>query len=150
MKQRFEINREEDTILLAEKVAPLLTKGQLIALYGDLGTGKTFFTRYICRALGVGDLVTSPSFVLLNQYEASQFMIYHLDLYRLYSVEDVLSLGLDDFIEEGVTFIEWPLLAESYFNRGTIKFFFLYEKGERSVTIEADEQTIEKINRAIN
>lgn len=146
MVKKYSIDREQDTIRLAGRVAPLLGKGVVWALYGELGTGKTFFTRHLCQSLGVDEPVTSPSFVLINQYEAPQFTIYHVDLYRLQSEEEVWSLGLEEIIEEGAVVIEWPQLAERLFNEQTIRFYFEYERGTRSVSIEGDEHILQQID----
>ncbi len=138
MVKTYSINQENDTIKLAERLAPWLKKGDVLALYGDLGSGKTFFTRYLCKSLGVVDLVTSPSFVLINQYESPIFDIYHVDLYRLHDEGDVWGLGLDELIEQGLMIIEWPLLAETLFGERTIKINFQFIKGERTLTLEGD------------
>ncbi|MBW6515288.1 MAG: tRNA (adenosine(37)-N6)-threonylcarbamoyltransferase complex ATPase subunit type 1 TsaE [Candidatus Cloacimonetes bacterium] len=146
MMKAFNIDREEDTIKLAERISPFIKRGDIIALYGDLGTGKTFFTRYLCKALGVKELVTSPSFVLINQYEATEFKINHIDLFRLHNENDVLGLGIDDILEDGVTVIEWPLLAELFFNERTIKVYFQYSLEGRSAIIESNKEFLADIS----
>ncbi len=148
MIRTYSIDREEDTIRLAESLAPLLKRGDLLALYGDLGTGKTFFTRHLCQALGVVEPVTSPSFVLVNEYEARQFVIYHVDLYRLKSESEVWGLGIDELIEDGITIVEWPHLTERLFTDRTLILTFRYTSKERSLTIEADESILKKIDRS--
>lgn len=145
MKRTYNIDREEDTISIARKIAPHIRKGDILALSGELGSGKTFFTRYLCDALGVGEPVTSPSFVLMNQYEAPDFIIYHIDLFRLQTEEDVLSLGLDEIMEDGVTIIEWPGLAEKMFTSRVRRLSFNLTPKERSLTLETDENFLQGI-----
>lgn len=111
------------TKALAEKVAPRLRAGDLVRLDGDLGAGKTFFTRALLRALGVGEetAVTSPTFVLVTEYPCRVGTVLHADLYRLREggprsqgfVEDVLGLGLRERRDEGaVLVVEWGDGAE--------------------------------------
>ena len=146
MVKVFSINLEQETAHLAEKIAPLIKKGDILALYGDLGSGKTFFTRQLCRALGVAELVTSPSFVLINQYHSPHVNIYHIDLYRLHDENDLWGLGIEEYLEDGLTIIEWPDLAEPLLNSQTIRFYFAYSAMGRSVRIEASEQLLAEIN----
>jgi tRNA threonylcarbamoyl adenosine modification protein YjeE len=144
--KKYIINSEQETIRLAEQVAPLVKKGDILALYGNLGSGKTFFTRSLCGALGSNDHVTSPSFVLINQYDAPDKRINHIDLYRLHTEEDLVGLGLEEFLESGITIIEWPELAERLLKGRVIRFKFVYGKGERSVSIEADTDFLSQID----
>ena len=146
MVREFAIDLEQETTQLAEQIAPLIKKGDILALYGDLGSGKTFFTRQLCRVLGVADLVTSPSFVLINQYQSPHFNIYHIDLYRLHDENDLWGLGIDEFIEDGVTIIEWPELAEPLLNKQVIKLYFEYTVRGRRVKIESNEALLSEIN----
>lgn len=140
MNKTYPIDKEQDTILLAERIAPFLRKGDVLALYGDLGSGKTFFTNHLCKALGVTETVTSPSFVLMNQYEAPHFTIYHIDLYRMQDEREVWGLGLEEFLEEGLTIIEWPQIAESLLVNTALRLTFLYSKGSRTVTLETKKE----------
>ncbi|MFO8144397.1 MAG: tRNA (adenosine(37)-N6)-threonylcarbamoyltransferase complex ATPase subunit type 1 TsaE, partial [Candidatus Syntrophosphaera sp.] len=111
MNKTIELRTQQDTRDLAAFIAPLLQPGDVICLYGDLGSGKTFFAAALGRELGVPEFLDSPSFVLLKEYQAKNFPLYHLDLYRLKNGEDLHDLGLFDFLENGVTLIEWPELA---------------------------------------
>ncbi len=109
----LQLDTPQATVGLAEYLAPLLQAGDIICLDGELGSGKTFFAAALGRALGVPEDLDSPSFVLLKEYQAARFPLYHLDLYRLHSPSELLDLGLFDFLESGVTLIEWPRLALS-------------------------------------
>ena len=100
----------EDTLKLGERWAALLQPGDVIALHGDLGAGKTQLVKGIARGLQISDRVQSPSFALLNGYLTGRIPLHHLDLYRLQSPADIIGAGLEDYLfrPEGVAVIEWP------------------------------------------
>ncbi|GAB7387810.1 tRNA (adenosine(37)-N6)-threonylcarbamoyltransferase complex ATPase subunit type 1 TsaE [Bacillaceae bacterium] len=107
MKKYVWISRSsEETQRLAEKMAPLLQPGDVIALEGDLGAGKTTFTQGLARGLGITQVVNSPTFTLIKEY-AGRIPLYHMDVYRL--EEEGEDLGFDEyFYGDGVTVVEWP------------------------------------------
>ena len=90
-----------------------MQRGDVVALLGELGTGKTLFVRGICEAFRAQERVSSPSFVILNRYEGKdqsdrELLIYHLDLYRVKSLDEIYDLGYEEFFYgEGITLIEW-------------------------------------------
>ncbi|MEE0914640.1 MAG: tRNA (adenosine(37)-N6)-threonylcarbamoyltransferase complex ATPase subunit type 1 TsaE [Ruminococcus sp.] len=96
----------EDTERIGALVAEKLTGNEVIALFGGLGMGKTAFTRGFSSALGVKDGVSSPTFALVNEYHG-KFNIYHFDMYRVNTWEDLYSTGFFDYIDNGVLVIEW-------------------------------------------
>lgn len=97
----------DDTRALAAELAPLTRPGDLILLEGGLGAGKTAFVQGFARGLGVDEVVTSPTFVLVRTYQGRLPMV-HLDVYRLDRVQELLDLGIADILDEdGVTLIEW-------------------------------------------
>jgi tRNA threonylcarbamoyladenosine biosynthesis protein TsaE len=95
----------EETELLGERLAPALRPGDVLALTGPLGSGKTCFVRGLARGLGVTGRVRSPSFTLIHEYGGHP-RLFHLDLYRLTTAE-ADALGLDEFLEQGVLAVEW-------------------------------------------
>lgn len=99
---------EENTKLLAEKIAKVVKKGDIFALYGTLGAGKSTFSRYFIRCLNGADEVPSPTFTLVQTYETSDFDIYHYDMYRLKSPEEAYELDIEEAFYNGVSLIEWP------------------------------------------
>lgn len=108
MKQLIATTLDE-TQKIAEAFTSLVRKGDIIALQGTLGAGKTAFTRFfIQKATHSAQDVPSPTFTLLQIYEADELPIYHFDLYRLEKPEDVFELGIEDTFAQGVNFIEWP------------------------------------------
>lgn len=136
------LNTEQDTRDLAVFIVPLLRPGDVICLWGDLGSGKTFFTRALAAALGITELVDSPSFVLLKEYTGGKFPLFHLDLYRLKNAADFLDLGITDLIDSGVTLIEWPELAAQYLPQRILNLSlrFSYQGRQRSVEIVAKDR----------
>ena len=105
----FEITTLEQTQKLAQSLASLLQVGDIVALYGTLGVGKTAFTRFLIQFLcGEQEDVPSPTFTLLQTYDTDDFSIYHYDLYRLKQPDEVFELGIEDAFYDGVSLIEWP------------------------------------------
>src|SRR6266498_314626 len=107
MRLELTAGAPEDTIAVGEAVASLLREGDVIALTGELGAGKTTFVRGAARAPWFEGAVASPTFTLVREYQG-RVRIYHVDLYRLERVQDVLDLGLDEMVDEGgVLLVEW-------------------------------------------
>jgi len=140
MKKCIELKTEQDTADLAAYIAPLLKSGDVLCLYGELGTGKTFFTKQIGKMLFIEDEISSPSFVLLNEYKTGKFPLYHVDLYRLKDESELLDLGLLDMIESGITVIEWPELAENFLPYRTLSLYFHFDGKKRWVNIIPDKE----------
>lgn len=98
----------EETYALAKQIASTLKGGEVILLSGDLGAGKTTFTKGLAKALGIDDEVTSPTFTILNVYEDGRLKLNHLDMYRVESADELAELGIEDcFDDDSVTVIEW-------------------------------------------
>ncbi len=96
----------EYTESIGRKIASVLKGKEMIALFGDLGAGKTAFTRGLCSGLGIDDGVSSPTFAIVNAYEG-KFPVYHFDMYRITSADDLFAVGYYDYIGTGVIVIEW-------------------------------------------
>ena len=111
--QRWHTKNPEETQEIGRRVAMELKRGSVVAFSGDLGAGKTCMIQGLCRALGVEGYVTSPTFILINEYtgrlRGEAIGIYHFDLYRLGSADELEDLGADEyFCGQGICLIEWP------------------------------------------
>lgn len=105
----YDTASDQETIHLGQELGKVLKEGDVIALVGDLGSGKTWFTKGLALGLGVSPdtIITSPSFALINEYEG-RHTLFHLDIYRLESLGDFLSAGLEEyFYRDGVVVMEW-------------------------------------------
>ena len=96
----------EETEKVAQKLASALKGNEVIAFFGGLGMGKTAFTRGLCSALDFNDGVQSPTFSLVNQYNG-KYTVYHFDMYRINTYDDLYSTGFFDYLDTGVLVIEW-------------------------------------------
>jgi len=99
---------ETATAELGARIAHALAPGDVVALSGELGAGKTALSRAILRALGVAGHVPSPTFTLVQAYETPGLTVHHFDLYRIEDTKELTELGLDDALDEGAALIEWP------------------------------------------
>jgi len=138
MKQGgFTLDRLE---LLAEAIAEILDPGDIICLTGDLGAGKTTFSQAICKALGVTDYVTSPTFSIMNAY-GGKFPVYHFDVYRIDDPDEMIEIGLDDFLfGHGICLIEWAGKIESMIPKEAIWVHLSVEDiYTRSIEIKSDK-----------
>lgn len=113
---KFETTSYEQTERFGEELAKSLKEGDIIAMDGDLGAGKTCMTRGIARGLGVTSHVSSPTFTLVNEYEGGRLMLYHFDTYRLEGEDDFIASGLDEYFGKGVCVIEWSEVIEGLLN----------------------------------
>jgi tRNA threonylcarbamoyladenosine biosynthesis protein TsaE len=97
-----------DTESLGERFGRAAKRGLVIALSGDLGAGKTQFVRGLARGLGISGRVHSPTFTLVNEYGGGRLKLFHLDLYRLETAEQILSAGIEEYLSpDGVSVVEW-------------------------------------------
>lgn len=112
----------------------------VFTLYGKMGAGKTTFIKALCQELGVEDVVTSPTFAVINEYRSdiAGELIYHFDFYRIKKLEEVYDMGYEDYFYSGaLCFIEWPELVEELLPGNTIKVTIEeLEDGSRKLTME--------------
>ncbi len=122
--RKFISESEDATRKFGEKLAAKLNVFDVAALYGELGSGKTQLIKGICSSLGVKDVVNSPTFVIVNEYTSSSGKkIFHFDLYRMKSTDEVLDMGFEDYLNKGLVLIEWPELVENLLPDNTRKIF---------------------------
>ena len=101
-------NAPEETEALGEELGKLLRSGTVLAYLGDLGAGKTAFTRGLARGLGCRETVTSPTYTIVNEYLGGRLPLFHFDMYRLTSSDDLWDIGWEDYLDrQGVCAVEW-------------------------------------------
>ena len=105
---QFITNAPRETEELAKKLAGILKPGTVIAYRGDLGAGKTAFTRGVACGLGAKESVTSPTYTIVNEYLSGKYPLFHFDMYRLASSDDLFDIGWEDYLERGgICAVEW-------------------------------------------
>ena len=110
---RIEIKKQDNLREAARQFIEQMGDSHVFAFYGKMGAGKTTFIKAICEELGVEDVITSPTFAIINEYESPDTTIYHFDFYRIKKLEEVYDMGYEDyFYSGGLCFIEWPELIE--------------------------------------
>ena len=123
----------------AKEFIAAMGENTVFALYGKMGAGKTTFVKAVCEELGVTDVITSPTFAIVNEYrsEDTAELIYHFDFYRINKLEEVYDMGYEDYFYSGaLCFIEWPELVEELLPGNTIKVSIEEQKdGPRTVTL---------------
>jgi len=152
MKERcvtYDTASDQETIHLGQKLGEALKRGDIIALVGELGSGKTWFTKGLALGSGVSPdtIVTSPSFALINEYEG-RYTFFHMDVYRLETLSDFLAAGLDEyFYQDGVVAMEWadrwPEVLPEW--RVKVEFVILNSSSRRVILSGYDPRAIEII-----
>ena len=103
----------DETQALGQKLASRLAPGDVIAYFGDLGAGKTAFTRGLAQGLGITDPVTSPTYTIVNEYLSGRIPLFHFDMYRLSSSDELFDIGWEDYLSRGgVCAVEWSEIVE--------------------------------------
>jgi tRNA threonylcarbamoyladenosine biosynthesis protein TsaE len=129
--EEIETRDAEETRALGERLGHQLSRGDVVALMGDLGSGKTTLAQGICRGLGVIGVVNSPSFTIVNEYRG-RHPVYHLDCYRLEGRDDLLGLGYEEyFYGDGVCLIEWAEKAAELLPARRIEVHLERQRGNR-------------------
>lgn len=134
----IKINNLNEISAAAKQFAAQIKKGDVYAFYGNMGAGKTTFIKAVCETLGVDDVVTSPTFAIVNEYTSTLLSapVYHFDFYRIKKLEEVYDMGYEDyFYGNGVCMIEWPELVEDLLPEDVIKV---------NITVEEDGTRIVK------
>lgn len=133
----YKTNSSEQTEALGEALGRSLRGGEVIAYLGDLGAGKTAFTRGLARGLGIPMRVTSPTYTVVNEYSGGRLELFHFDMYRLGSSEELFDIGWEDYLlRGGVCAVEWSEnVWDAMENAITVRIDKLSEE-ERAITIE--------------
>ena len=134
--KKFICNSLEDTKKAAEYFSKFIKPGQCFALYGNLGFGKTTFAQYLIKIINPNiENIISPTFNIIQTYPSEIAEIWHIDCYRLKSVEEFYELGIDEAFSSCVTIIEWPEVIEDLLPSDTIKFLFSKIDDQRLIEI---------------
>ena len=128
---------EKDTFNLGLKTSLKLKGGELILLYGDLGCGKTVFTKGLAKGLLIAEEITSPTYVFLRSYRGEKFTLYHFDFYRVVKASDLERVDIEDLVEDekGIFVVEWPELFPTGIFKKQLKLEF-NNRGENERLIE--------------
>lgn len=131
----------EETELVGKALAKTLTSGSVVALYGDLGAGKTAFVRGMARGLGSSDRVTSPTFTIVNEYSGT-LELFHFDMYRLRSSDELFDIGWEDYLARGgVCVVEWSENVSDAFDGSETKVTIdKLTETDRKITVEAPQE----------
>ena len=146
---KINISKEKDTKLVAERLSKLINLGDFILLTGNLGVGKTTFTKYIINSLQrinkqVISEVPSPTFNITNEYQIKKILIKHYDLYRIKNEKELNNLGIQENLKKQITLVEWPEIIKKLKIKNSISLIFKYNKSytERYLTIISKNKKI--------
>jgi tRNA threonylcarbamoyladenosine biosynthesis protein TsaE len=147
LQNHLSVNGEGATSALATRLAPLLRTGDIVALHGELGAGKTFFARAVIHALGGPEEVPSPTFTLVQTYDLAPVPVWHFDLYRLTRPEDAHELDIEDAFLDAISLIEWPERLGALLPADRLDVHLAFGKGEaeRVVTISGGPSWAERL-----
>lgn len=135
----FITHNDSETAQAASRLAAMLVPGDVVILRGEMGVGKTVFTKGLCTALGVTDIVTSPTFTVVNEYDGAQMPVYHFDLYRIEEEDELLEIGFEEYLQNGgVCVIEWPQNAGNALPKHgyEVTISRLENENERNITVK--------------
>ena len=140
MRVIYETTSPEETEAVGASLAKCLTPGAVIAYTGDLGAGKTAFTRGLARGLGASDRVTSPTYTIVNEYLSGRLPLFHFDMYRLGSSEELFDIGWEDYLERGgVCAVEWSENVEDAMENAIVVSIEKTGENTRRITLEGGD-----------
>ena len=136
---QFITHSPEETRQLGARLAGVLTPGAVVAFTGDLGAGKTAFTSGLARGLGIEERVTSPTFTIVNEYEGGRLPLFHFDMYRLGSADELFDIGWEDYLARGgVCAVEWTENVEEAIEGDAIRVSIRRGGDENSRVIDIE------------
>lgn len=139
-KKEFISNSPEETFIIARNFSNELQEGDIVALIGNLGSGKTIFVKGICEGLNATQNPLSPTFSIINEY-TGKFKIYHFDFYRIKDIEELYDIGYEDYFnDQSICLIEWADLFESVLPAEHIKILFEFGETENQRKIIIDRR----------
>lgn len=151
METVFISQNEEQTAKIAAQLSELTQTGDIWALHGTLGMGKSVFARAFIQNLTDAEEVPSPTFTLVQMYAAPHFEIYHYDLYRLEKPSDIFELGIEEAFYNGVCLVEWPEKMENLAPRNMWNVQLEPDENGRKITISTDDENkIQRLQKWLN
>ena len=133
----FETNSPAETEAIGAALGKIITSGTVIAYRGDLGAGKTAFTRGLARGLGCTEIVTSPTYTIVNEYLGGRLPLFHFDMYRLRSSDDLFDIGWEDYLDRGgVCAVEWSENVDDAMEDAV--YITIHKTGEETRRIEIE------------
>ena len=138
MQHEFISSSTDDLDEIAQHMLLLFESKRIVAIYGAMGAGKTTFTKRLCKAMGVVDTVSSPTFSLVNEYlGANGIPVYHFDFYRIQNLEEAMDIGPEEYFDSGsYCLVEWPELIEPLLPATCVKILITHEDAYRRFTLE--------------
>lgn len=130
---------EQDTVNIGKQLAKIAQRGDVFALFGTLGMGKSVLARAFIQSFIGQKEVPSPTFTLLQTYETPNFEIFHFDLYRIKSAEEIFELGMEEALYEGVCLIEWPEKMKNYLPKNIFNIDIIPFSNGRSIKISTTD-----------
>ena len=134
IKRIIKIKNEKETENFGRRLGESLSAGDVVAMVGDLGTGKTTLTGYIARGLGIKETVSSPTFTIIKEYNSGRLPLYHFDVYRIGDPEELFNISADEYFDgDGVCVVEWADLVSEELPENSKYIFIEYgeKEGER-------------------
>lgn len=144
--ETFIAKNEQDTINFAEKFAKNLKIGDIVVLTGELGSGKTKFVQGVLKHFGIENEISSPTFTIVNEYNADDVNIYHFDVYRLEDSDEFYAMGGDEYFSNGICLIEWGEMIEDILPKPYTKITF----SKNNDDVNYRELKIEKVGDNFN
>ena len=141
MEKIWTCQSEKELVSIAKELFQSFPNTKKLAFYGKMGAGKTTFSKALCQVLQVQDVVSSPTFSIVNEYLSEQNgKVYHFDFYRLKDEQEAFDMGYEDyFYSDAYCFVEWPEKVESLLPSSFAKVQIQVENGERIIKIKTDE-----------
>ncbi len=141
MEKQYHTHSEQETYELAFRLASSLKAGDILSLDGDLGAGKTVFTKGLCRGLGVEQVVNSPTYTLVNEYQGKNGKVFHFDVYRIGDEDELYDIGFQEYLDsDAFSIIEWGKYAsgilQEYPHVKWIEILKTAAENERIITIK--------------
>ena len=134
----IESNSREETYKVGIQLGKDAVSGQVYCIYGDLGVGKTIISQGVAAGLGITEVVNSPTFTIVKEYDEGRLPLYHFDVYRLEDVDEFFAIGGDEYFERGICIIEWGELIKEALPKNYIEVTFSrdFDDDKRQIIIE--------------